>query len=98
MEALAGLLGGGGGAAPPPMTAGAPLEAPAPAAGEVDVLKQMIELAGTYQAIPTVDESERLDIEKVRTILQQLLAGNEKMADSLTGADPALRKALGPVG
>ncbi len=74
----------------------APLEA-APVGGntEVDILRQLISLVREYTAIPTVEERERLEAEKTSTIFQKLLADNEKMSDSLTGADPAMRKALG---
>lgn len=62
---------------------------------EVGVLKQLITLGRQYTDLPTVEESERLEMEKATTIFQKLLASNEKMADSLTGANPATRKALG---
>lgn len=77
----------------------APLEAsPVGGGSEVEVLRQLIELARQYLAIPTVEESERLEVEKTTTIFQKLLAQNEKMSDQITGADPATRKALGPSG
>jgi hypothetical protein len=103
------LLGGGAPAgADVPMTAGSepPLTIPDPepqlAAGggrdEVTVLKDLLGLIQEYRSIPTVEETERLEAAKADTILQKLLADNQKMADGLTGADPAVRKALGPRG
>lgn len=91
------------GALPPEIDDPEPDLAPAPAApqggtDEVGVLKQLIDLGRQYTDIPTVEESERLEMEKATTIFQKLLASNEKMADSLTGADPATRKALGAGG
>jgi hypothetical protein len=91
------------------MTAGSepPMSIPDPepqlAAGggerdEVTVLKDLLGLIQEYRAIPTVEETERLEAAKADTIFQKLLADNQKMADGLTGADPAVRKALGPRG
>jgi hypothetical protein len=92
---LAALLGGGPPAGPP-----APVRLPgvdAPAGGsELDALDDILAACEAYKAIPTVEESERLEIEKVTTIVQGLKAQNEKMSDEITGGSPALRKALGP--
>lgn len=55
----------------------------------------MLGLADAYKGIPTVTEQERAQIEKVTSVLQTLLASNEKMSDQMTGATPALRKAYG---
>lgn len=67
-------------------------------ASEVETLKNMLGLADEYGRIPTVTEQERAQIEQARTILQRLLASNEKMSDQMTGATPALRKAFGGAG
>lgn len=108
LDELFGAEGAPAGGAPP---ADLPLEIPDPeppeqaleadpvgGGSEVDVLRQLITLGREYTAIPTVEERERLEMEKATTIFQKLLADNEKMSDSLTGADPAMRKALGPRG
>jgi hypothetical protein len=85
------------GAGPPPTAT----ELPAiPAAGgdsEVDLLKAMIVSAHDYLDLPTVEEHERLQMEKVTTILQQLLAANQKMSDQATGASAQTRKLLGGI-
>lgn len=92
------FIGGGAGAPP----ADLPPEIPdpdAPAAApqdEVGSLRALIAQAREYIAIPTVQEAERLEMEKVTTILQKLLAQNERMSDQVTGATPQMRKALGP--
>lgn len=67
-------------------------------ASEVQTLKDLLGLADTYKTIGTVTEQERAQMEKVTTILQTLLASNEKMSDQMTGATPALRKAFGAGG
>ncbi len=71
-----------------------PTEGAAPAS-EVQTLKDLLGMANSFKGIGTVTEQERSQIEKVTTILQQLLASNEKMSDQMTGATPALRKAFG---
>lgn len=81
-DLAAALGGGGGGADEEPLS-------------EVEALDAILMACHDYAAIPTVEESERLEIEKVTTIVQQLKAKNEKMSDSITGANPAMRKALG---
>jgi hypothetical protein len=63
---------------------------------ELDALDDILVACRAYMAIPTVEESERLEMEKVTTIVQGLKAKNEKMADQMSGGSPALRKALGP--
>jgi hypothetical protein len=45
---------------------------------EVDALKTLITMGRDYTSLPSVDESERLEMEKCLTIFQKLLAGNEK--------------------
>ena len=104
MSVLESIFGGpGAGAAgglPPeiPDPEAPPEPAAAGGATEVDILRQLISLTRDYTAIPSVDERERLEAEKATTIFQKLLADNEKMSDKLTGADPAVRKALGSSG
>ena len=78
-------------AAPPPAA-----EPPGGGGDEVGTLKQLLSIADSFKQIGTVTEQERAQIEKVTTILQTLLAQNEKMSDQMTGATPALRKAYGP--
>jgi hypothetical protein len=93
------LMGGGGGLPPEipdPEAPAAPPAGPTGGGNEVDTLKTLITMGRDYTAIPTVTEKERLQMEKCLTIFQQLLAENESMANQLTGADPALQKALGP--
>lgn len=100
------LLGGeGGGEGPPPTIpdpepglAGAArgVDDPEQGGSEVDSLRTLIAAARDYTAIPTVEESEKLEVEKCITIFQKLLADNQRMADQLAGANPAVRKALGP--
>lgn len=82
-----------GGMVPPP----GPLPqdaAPAPADGP-GILKQMLDLADEYRQ-QEEDEVDLLAIEKVRTLVQQLLANNQKMSDDLMqgkASPAALRKA-----
>jgi hypothetical protein len=99
---LAALLGAGG---PPPGPP--PDQAPSPGVdavggeggpSEVEALQAILMACHEYMAIPTVEESERLTIEQCTTQIQKLLAANEKAADSISGANPALRKALGTQG
>jgi hypothetical protein len=97
------MLEGAGGGAPaelppsiPDPEAGA-MEPPTGGGSEVDTLKEMLGLGRQYLDIPTVTEQERAQMEKATTVLQQLLASNEKMSEQLTGAAPAMRKAFGPV-
>lgn len=103
MESLMGAGAGGAEMPPaipdpePPTSLPASPETAAPAS-EVETLKSLLGLADEYRSIPTVSEQERVQIEKVTTILQTLLAQNEKMSDQLTGATPALRKAFGAGG
>lgn len=88
------LMAALGGGAP-----GLPQEAPPEQAGpgsEIEALDAILAAIEAYKGISTVDESERLQAEKMSTIAQQLKAQNEKMTDQVTGASPALRKALGP--
>jgi hypothetical protein len=72
---LMALLGGGG--QPPSEEESAPELPSGP-----DAIRQMIELAGSYQSSEQ-DEEDLLAIEKARTILQQLLAKQQKEQDGL---------------
>jgi hypothetical protein len=81
--------------APPTATELPPGPPPAGGDNEVDLLKAMIVTARDYLDLPTVDESERLQMEKVTSILQGLLASGQKAADTLLGTSTATRKALG---
>ncbi len=76
-------------AAPPAGPPGMPSE-------EVAALKDMLGMADGYMALATVTEQERAQMQKVTSVLQTLLASNEKMAEQVSGAQPALRKAYGP--
>lgn len=67
----------------------------APPADEVGTLKDLLGLADSYLSLPTVTEQERAKMQKVTTVLQELLASNEKMAEQVSGAQPALRKLFG---
>ena len=102
------LLGGGDPAASGglPPTAGADLPpsipdpeaaAPAPSTGgdEVGTLKEMLGLGRAYLDLPTVTEQERVNMEKATTILQTLLAGNEKLGEQTTGTAAMQRKVFG---
>jgi hypothetical protein len=95
---------GGGGGAPDLATAlgmgGAPAGGPTDAATggggdpEVVALDAILAAIDAYIQIPSVDENEKLQAEKMSTIAQQLKAANQKMSDQISGANPALRKAL----
>jgi hypothetical protein len=61
-------------------------------------LKDLVTSTKAYMEIPSVDENERLEATKALQIFQKLLASNEKMSDQVSGASPALRKALTPSG
>lgn len=80
-------------AAAPPVDGG-PGGAP-PASDEVGTLKDMLGLSDAYLQLPTVTEQERAKMQKVTTVIQELLASNEKMAEQVSGAQPALRKLFG---
>lgn len=65
-------------------------------ASEVSTLHQMIGLADGYKKIKTVEPDEAAKMAGVSKTLHDLLAANQKGQDSLSGANPAMRKALGP--
>jgi hypothetical protein len=65
---------------------------------EVDTLKSMLGLAHDYSGIPTVQPDEAHKMAKAVTIITDLLAGNQRSRDSITGANPALRKLPGASG
>jgi hypothetical protein len=52
---------------------------------EVDLLKSMLVLARDYTDLPTVEEDERLKMERITTSLQGLLAANQKKIPALAG-------------
>jgi hypothetical protein len=106
------LGGGAPGEAPPDMGAGGqppvdigmPPEAAPPGGGEesgpVEVLKQALDMV--KQAISAEpDEQDKLTLEQATTLIQKVLANNEKLADQAIGAGPGarfLRKAQGGAG
>jgi hypothetical protein len=49
-------------------------------------------------AIPTVQPDEKHKMAKAVTIITDLLSGNQKSRDSISGANPALRKLPGASG
>jgi hypothetical protein len=55
-------------------------------------------LARDYLDLPTVEEDERLAMEKITTSLQKLLTDNHRMSDAVTGASAQTRKLLGGLG
>jgi hypothetical protein len=71
-DPLAALLGGG------EMPMEEPVEEEPLPETEIDILKGMIFLGRGYEDKPGVDESERLVMEKVLTMIQKLLADNER--------------------
>lgn len=83
-----------------PAEAGPPPQEGPPAGGgdEVSTLKDLLGMADSYKSIGTVTEQERAQMEQVTSILQKLLASNEKMSQQLTGANPATMKAFGGPG
>jgi hypothetical protein len=91
---LAGLLGMGGGGpeAPPGPTPG--VDAPT-GGSELEALDIILTGIDNYMAIPTVSEQEKLIMEKVSTMVQQLKAQNEKMSDQISGGSAAARKVFG---
>lgn len=68
------MLGGGGAPAPP--------EAPAQGGDPADVLRQMLGLVDQYRQVEQDDE-DLLQIEKISTQIQQLLANQQKDLDGL---------------
>lgn len=90
---LAAVLGIPAGGPPPGPSPG--VDNPA-GGSELDALDAISAAIDSYMQIPTVEESERLIAEKMSTMVQQLKASNEKMADQISGGNPAMRKALGP--
>lgn len=90
----AGGPGGPDPAAPPPDEA----DPARHASNEIDSLHMLISAARDHMDIPTVEPSEKHEMSKALMIFTKLLAGNQSMADSLSGANPALRKALGSSG
>lgn len=62
--------------------------------GEVEVLQALLGLTGEYLSIASVEPSEAVTMKKIELDIHKLLDQNQKGQDSLTGANPALRKAL----
>ena len=91
-----GEMGGGGdlasllGAGPTPG-----VDDPQQGGSELDALDAILMSIDDYIAIPTVSEQERLQAEQMKTMAQKLKADNEKMADEISGENPAMRKSLG---
>lgn len=68
--------------------------------GAIDILKQMLELADQYRGVEP-DEEDKASMEQARTLLQNLLAKDQKEKDGLLQgkASPgALRRVLGTGG
>lgn len=65
---------------------------------EVDTLQQLLGLGHDYMSIPTVQPDEKHKMAKAITVITDLLAGNQRTRDSITGANPALRKLPGASG
>lgn len=90
------------GAAPDPMMGGPEMMgAAAPPQGggsETDDLQNILGLTNMLKQRPSVTHQERSQLEQVTSILQKLLAGNEKMSDQVMGTSPALRKIFAPGG
>lgn len=84
------------GAPPDPSADAAPVDHAATT--EVDALSQLLDLSHGYMAIPTVQPDEKHKMAKAVTIITDLLSGNQKSRDSISGANPALRKLPGASG
>ena len=95
---LAGLLGGGMGGPPDQIQVAGPApaeEEEAPSAPS-DILRDMLALAQQFRD-GEEDDEDLLQIEKVTTLIQQLLANNQKEADGMMQGKMSprgLRKAL----
>jgi hypothetical protein len=93
---LAGLLGGG---APLGGPAGLPPEGPPEEGGgsEVDLLSSMLDTAMQYMQVAS-DDIEKSKMMRAAAIVQDLLASNQKEAETAAGIGPAqkgMAKALG---
>jgi hypothetical protein len=97
---LAGLLGGG---APPGGPEGLPPEGPPAEEGggsEVDLLSAILDQTMEYMRVAS-DDIEKSKMMKAAAIVQDLLASNQKEAETAAGIGPAQRgmaKALGGFG
>lgn len=80
---------------PAPEAAPPEAEPTDPQQQEVESLKTMLGMSRDYLSISTVEPSEAVKMKKIELLLHELLADNQKGQDALTGANPALRKALG---
>ena len=88
---LEGLLGG-----PPESIQVSPPEEEGPSGDPAGILRDILDLCREYQNVEQDDE-DLLQIEKVTTLLQQLLANNQKEADGMMQGKMSprgLRKAL----
>jgi hypothetical protein len=86
---------GGGAPLPGPPDQGPPADqGPPQPASEGDALDAIMAAVDAYVSMPGVDESEKLTMEKITSLVQGIKAANQKSTDSVTGASPQLRKAL----
>lgn len=72
----------------------APDDAAPPSGDEVSTLQDLLGLTRSYLEIPSVQPDEAVKMKKVELIVHELLAANQKQQDSVSGANPALRKVL----
>lgn len=84
---LAAVLGGMGSV--PAQATNAPPPEAAPRSGP-DILRQMLSLAAEY-ADSEDDDDDLLQIEQARTLLQRILAKQQKQQEAALGTSPALK-------
>jgi hypothetical protein len=72
----------------------APVAAPPSGGDEVSTLQDLLGLTRQYLEIGSVQPDEAVKMKKVELIVHELLAANQKQQDSVSGANPALRKVL----
>lgn len=84
------------GQAPDPGADAAPVDHAATT--EVDALSQLIDDCHAYMQIPTVQPDEKAKMAGAVKTITDLLAANQKSRDSISGANPALRKLPGASG
>jgi hypothetical protein len=77
----------------PPMMGSPPEE---PAAAPADIIREMLELADSYRRVEQDDE-DLLAMEQARTLLQKLLAAQQRQLDGLQQgkAEPAALRRFG---
>jgi hypothetical protein len=94
MAALAGMGGGGGAPPPDPAAGGDPLGGASvapPAAGDAsDTLKQIIDLFNIYMQ-EEQDPQDLATASKLQADTHKLLADQQKLVDTATGAGPGAR-------